>query len=332
MKSIPPVDRNVDELRRALLVGSGLAVIGLQLSLAACDSSQPPGVATAAPLSPTAWSKTMGTFTTKDGTDIYYKDWGKGPVVTMSHGWPLSSDSWEAHMFFLASNGYRVIAHDRRGHGRSAQPSDGNDMDTYSDDLAQLLDHLDVKDATMIGFSTGGGEVARYIGRHGSKRLKKAVLISAIPPLMLKTEANPLGTPIEAFDGLRKAFLENRSKFFRDIPSGPFYGFNKQGATPDQGLIDFWWLQGMQGGYKGTYECIKVFSETDLTEDLKKIDIPTLLIHGDADQVVPIDAAARRGVKLIKDSKLLVYEGAPHGLTDTHRDRLNQDLLAFIRS
>lgn len=274
----------------------------------------------------------MGTFTTKDGTEIYYKDWGKGPIVTLSHGWPLSSDSWEALMFFLVSHGYRAIAHDRRGHGRSAQPSDGNDMDTYADDLAQLLDHLDVKDATMIGFSTGGGEVARYIGRHGTRRLKKAVLISAIPPLMLKTENNPLGTPIEAFDGLRQAFLENRSKFFRDVPSGPFYGFNKPGAKPDQGLIDFWWLQGMQGGYIGTFECIKVFSETDLTEDLKKFDIPTLLVHGDADQVVPIAAAARQGTKLIKDNQLLVYEGAPHGLVDTHRERLHKDLLAFIRS
>ena len=274
----------------------------------------------------------MGTFTTKDGTEIYYKDWGTGPVVTFSHGWPLSSDSWEAQMFFMASNGYRAIAHDRRGHGRSAQPSEGNDMDTYADDLAQLLDHLDVKDATMIGFSTGGGEVARYIGRHGTKRLKKAVLVSAIPPLMLKTEGNPLGTPIEVFDGLRKAFLENRSQFFIDIPSGPFYGFNRPGAKPVQGLIDFWWLQGMMGGYKGTYECIKVFSETDLTEDLKKFDIPTLIVHGDADQVVPIAAAARQSTKLIKDNKLLVYEGAPHGLTDTHRDRLNADLLAFIRS
>ncbi|UGB39812.1 alpha/beta fold hydrolase [Frateuria soli] len=274
----------------------------------------------------------MGTFTTKDGTEIYYKDWGKGPIITFSHGWPLSSDSWEAQMFYFASHGYRAIAHDRRGHGRSAQPSDGNDMDTYADDLAQLLDHLDVRDATMVGFSTGGGEVARYIGRHGTRRLKKAVLVSAIPPLMLKTENNPLGTPIEAFDGLRKAFLENRSKFFRDIPSGPFYGFNKPGAQPDQGLIDFWWLQGMQCGYKATYECIKVFSETDLTEDLKKFDIPTLIVHGDADQVVPIVASARQGTKLIKDNKLLVYEGAPHGLTDTHRDRLNNDLLAFIRS
>ena len=320
-----------DERRRAFLLGTSAASVGLLLPLGGCYRPQPSGVA-AEPPSPNSWSKTMGTFTTKDGTEIYYKDWGKGPIVTFSHGWPLSSDSWEAQMFYFASHGYRAIAHDRRGHGRSAQPSDGNDMDTYADDLAQLLDHLDVKDATMVGFSTGGGEVARYIGRHGTRRLKKAVLVSAIPPLMLKTENNPLGTPIEAFDGLRKAFLENRSKFFRDIPSGPFYGFNKPGAKPDQGLIDFWWLQGMQCGYKATYECIKVFSETDLTEDLKKFDIPTLIVHGDADQVVPIVASARQGTKLIKDNKLLVYEGAPHGLTDTHRDRLNADLLAFIRS
>lgn len=333
MKPISVTDHNVDELRRGLLLGSGLAAISLLLPLGGCDRSHLPTVAmTPSPPPPNTWSKTMGTFTTKDGTEIYYKDWGKGPIVTFSHGWPLSSDSWEAHMFFLASKGYRTIAHDRRGHGRSAQPSEGNDMDTYADDLAQLLDHLDVKDATMVGFSTGGGEVARYIGRHGTKRLKKAVLISAIPPLMLKTESNPLGTPIEVFDGLRKAFLENRSKFFRDIPSGPFYGFNKPGATPDQGLIDFWWLQGMQGGYKATYECIKVFSETDLTEDLKKFDIPTLIVHGEADQVVPIIASARQSARLIKNNKLLVYEGAPHGLVDTHRNRLNKDLLAFIQS
>jgi non-heme chloroperoxidase len=322
----------VNQLRRALLVSSGLSALALQFPLAGCSQDAP--TTPPAPVTPTPLprSATMGTFTTKDGTEIYYKDWGTGPVVTFSHGWPLSSDSWEAQMFFMASNGYRAIAHDRRGHGRSAQPSEGNDMDTYADDLAQLLDHLDVKDATMIGFSTGGGEVARYIGRHGTKRLKKAVLVSAIPPLMLKTEGNPLGTPIEVFDGLRKAFLENRSQFFIDIPSGPFYGYNRPGAKPVQGLIDFWWLQGMMGGYKGTYECIKVFSETDLTEDLKKFDIPTLIVHGDADQVVPIAAAARQSTKLIKDNKLLVYEGAPHGLTDTHRDRLNADLLAFIRS
>ena len=274
----------------------------------------------------------MGTFTTKDGTEIYYKDWGKGPTLTFSHGWPLSSDSWEALMFFMASNGFRCIAHDRRGHGRSSQTSEGNDMDTYADDLAQLLDHLDVRDATMIGFSTGGGEVARYLGRHGSKRVKKAVLISAIPPLMLKTPSNPQGTPIEVFDGLRKAFLADRGQFFRDIPSGPFYGFNRPGAKPVQSLIDFWWLQGMTGGYKNTYECIKVFSETDLTEDLKRFDVPTLLVHGSGDQVVPIDAAARAASKLIKENKLLVYEDAPHGLVDTHRDRLNADLLAFIRA
>lgn len=274
----------------------------------------------------------MGTFTTKDGTEIYYKIWGEGPTLTFSHGWPLSSDSWEAHMFFMASNGYRCIAHDRRGHGRSSQPSGGNDMDTYADDVAALFDHLDVKDATMIGFSTGGGEVARYIGKHGSKRVKKAVLISAIPPLMLKTAANPKGTPIEVFDGLRKSFLADRSQFFRDVPSGPFYGFNLPGVKPIQSLIDFWWLQGMMGGYKNTYECIKVFSETDLTEDLKRFDVPTLLVHGAADQIVPIDAAARAAAKIIKDNKLLVYEGAPHGLVDTYRDRLNADLLAFIRA
>lgn len=274
----------------------------------------------------------MSTFTTQDGTQIWFKDWGAGPAVVFSHGWPLTADSWESQMAFLVANGFRCIAHDRRGHGRSSQPSEGNDMDHYADDLAQLLDHLDVKDATLIGFSTGGGEVARYIGRHGTKRLKKAALISAVPPLMLKTDANPGGLPIEVFDGLRAAFTADRSQFFRDVPSGPFFGYNRPGATPSQGAIDFWWLQGMMGGYKNTYECIKAFSETDFTEDLKKFDVPTLIVHGDDDQVVPIDAAGRASAQLVPDAKLIVYPGAPHGITDTHKDKLNADLLDFLQS
>ncbi|MFC5578059.1 alpha/beta fold hydrolase [Lysobacter niabensis] len=274
----------------------------------------------------------MGTITTKDGTQIYYKDWGSGPVVVFSHGWPLTADSWEAQMFFLAANGFRCLAHDRRGHGRSSQPSEGNDMDHYADDLAELLEKLDVRDATLVGFSTGGGEVARYIGRHGTSRLRKAALVSAVPPLMVKTDRNPGGLPIEVFDGFRKAFLADRAQFFRDVPSGPFFGYNRPGAKPSQGAIDFWWLQGMMGGHKNTYECIKAFSETDFTEDLKKFDVPTLIIHGDDDQVVPIDAAGRASAKLVKDARLIVYEGAPHGITDTHKDRLNADLLAFLQS
>jgi non-heme chloroperoxidase len=269
--------------------------------------------------------------TTKDGTKIYYKDWGSGRPIVFSHGWPLTADSWEAQMFFLASKGFRCIAHDRRGHGRSSQPSEGNDMDTYADDLAVLLKQLDLKKVVLIGFSTGGGEVARYIGRHGTKRVAKAVLVSSVPPLMVKTESNPGGLPIEVFDGFRSAFLADRSQFFKDVPSGPFFGFNRSGAKVSQGMIDSWWLQGMMGGHKNTYECIKAFSETDFTKDLKKFDVPTLIIHGDDDQVVPIDAAGRASAKIIKGAKLIVYPGAPHGITDTHKDQLNADLLEFIK-
>ena len=274
----------------------------------------------------------MSLFTTQAGVELYYKDWGSGPVVVFCHGWPLNSDSWESQMLFLAEHGYRCIAHDRRGHGRSSQPWDGNDMDHYADDLAELLEHLDVRDATLFGFSTGGGEVARYIGRHGTGRVKKAGLISAVPPLMLKTERNPGGLPRDVFDGLRAAQRANRSQFYRDVPSGPFYGFNRPGAEPSQGLIDAWWMQGMMGGHKNTYDSIKAFSETDFTEDLKKFDIPTLIIHGDDDQVVPIDAAGRASAKLIPQARLIEYPGAPHGLTDTHKDRVNADLLAFLQS
>ena len=270
---------------------------------------------------------------TADGVQLYYKDWGpkNGPVVTFSHGWPLNSDSWESQMLFLASKGYRVVAHDRRGHGRSSQPWDGNDMDHYADDLAAVINALDLKNVTLVGFSTGGGEVARYIGRHGTGRVKKAVLVSAVPPLMLKTADNPGGVALEVFDGLRKGSLDNRSQLYLDIASGPFFGFNRPGAKPNQGLIQSFWVQGMQAGHKDTYDSIAAFSATDFRADLKKFDVPTLVVHGDDDQIVPIDNAGRSAAKLIPGAKLLVYPGAPHGLTDTHKDRLNQDLLTFLQ-
>ncbi len=274
----------------------------------------------------------MSTITTQDGTQLYYKDWGTGQPVVFSHGWPLSADSWEAQMLFLASNGYRCIAHDRRGHGRSSQPWNGNEMDTFADDLATLIETLDLKDAVLIGFSMGGGEVARYIGRHGTKRLAKAALISAVPPLMLKTEANPGGLPIEKFDEIRQGAMADRSQLYQDIASGPFFGANRPGAKVSQGMIDSFWLQGMQAGHKNTFDCIKAFSETDFTEDLKKFDVPTLIIHGDDDQIVPIGAAALSSAKLVRNATLKIYPGAPHGLADTHKDQLNADLLAFLLS
>ena len=273
----------------------------------------------------------MSTFTTKDRTQIYYKDWGEGQPVVFSHGWPLSSDAWESQMFFLASNGYRCIAHDRRGHGRSSQPWNGNDMDTYADDLAELFELLDLRDAIMIGHSTGGGEVARYIGRHGTERVAKAVLVDAVPPLMLKTDSNPGGLPIEVFDGFRKAYLADRSQFFLDTASGPFFNFNRPGAKVSQGLIYTWWLQGMMSGFKNAYDCIKAFSETDFTEDLKKFDVPTLIIHGDDDQIVPIGAAGLLSAKLVKNSTLKIYPGGSHSPQDINREQLNADLLAFAR-
>lgn len=273
----------------------------------------------------------MSTVTTKDGTEIYYKDWGTGKPIVFSHGWPLCSDSWESQLLHLASNGFRCIAHDRRGHGRSTQTWDGNEMDTYADDLATVIEKLNLKDIMLVGFSTGGGEVARYIGRYGTKRVSKVVLASSVPPLMLRTPANPLGLPLEVFDGFRAASLENRSQLYLDAAAGPFFGFNRPGAKFSQGTVNSFWMQGMMSGHKNAYDCIKAFSETDFTEDLKKFDIPTLIIHGDDDQIVPIDASARSAAKLIPKAKLIVYPGAPHGITDTHRDRFNADLLAFAK-
>ena len=274
----------------------------------------------------------MGTMITKDGTQIYYKDWGTGQSVVFSHGWPLSADSWEAQMLFLASNGYRCIAHDRRGHGRSSQPWDGNNMDTYADDLSELIEKLDLKDATLIGFSAGGGEVARYIGRYGTKRVTKIVLVAAVPPMRLKTAANPDGEPIEKFDKTRNGSIADRSQFYKDIASGPFFGANRPGSQVSQGTMDSFWLQGMQAGHKNTFDCIKAFSETDFTEDLKQFDVPTLIIHGDDDQIVPINSTSLRSAKLIKNATLKIYAGAPHGLAYTHKDQLNADLLAFLKS
>jgi non-heme chloroperoxidase len=279
----------------------------------------------------TAVETSVSTISTKDGTRIYYKDWGRGQPLVFSHGWPLTADAWDAQMVFLASRGYRCIAHDRRGHGRSSQPWGGNEMDTYADDLATLVEALDLRDAIHVGHSTGGGEVARYLGRHGTKRVAKAVLISAVPPLMLKTAANPGGLPIEAFDQIRAGVAADRSQFFKDL-SLPFYGFNRDGAKVSQGVRDSFWMQGMLAGHKSALDCIKAFSETDFTEDLTKIDVPTLILHGDDDQIVPIRASAMMSSKLVKGSTLKVYPGLSHGMCTVNADQINSDLLAFVKA
>lgn len=273
----------------------------------------------------------MSRITTSDGTEIYYKDWGEGPVVTFSHGWPLNADAWDAQMFFLMRHGFRVVAHDRRGHGRSGQPTSGNDMDGYADDLAAVVEALDLTDAVLVGHSTGGGEVARYLGRHGSGRVAKAVLVSAVPPLMLKTEANPEGLPIEVFDDMRASLVKDRSQFYRDLAI-QFYGVNRPGAEVSQGVLDQFWLWSMQAGLMNAYDSIRAFSETDFTEDLKRMDVPTLVVHGEDDQIVPVHDAGKKSAKLVKGAKEIYYPGAPHGLQDTHGDQLNDDLLAFLRS
>jgi len=273
----------------------------------------------------------MSTIKTKDGTEIYYKDWGNGQPVVFSHGWPLSADAWDPQMLFLGQKGYRVIAHDRRGHGRSGQPWNGNNMDQYADDLAELMDALDLKDAIMVGHSTGGGEVAHYIGRHGQKRVAKAVLVGAVPPLMLKTDANPGGLSKQVFDDIRRGVFADRAQFYKDLTL-PFYGYNRPGAKVSEGVRESFWLQGMMGGIKGQYDCIKEFSEVDYTPDLKKIDVPTLIVHGDDDQIVPMADSSMLTAKIVKNATLKVYKGAPHGLATTHQDQLNDDLLAFIKA
>jgi non-heme chloroperoxidase len=314
--------------RRNMLVQAAVGAAGAGLAAVHATAGA------AAPSATTAGKGSIignggGFITVADGTRIHYKDFGTGPAIVFSHGWPLQGDAWEDQMFFLAGHGYRVIAHDRRGHGLSSQPWNGNDMDTYADDLATVLNALDIKNAMLVGHSTGGGEVARYIGRHGSKRVAKAVLVSAVPPQMVKSPTNPNGLPLSVFDGIRAGVQADRSQFFMDL-SLPFYGFNRKDAKPSQGERETFRAQGMQCGLKGVYDCIKQFSETDFTADLKKMDVPTLVIHGSDDQIVPIDAAGKASAKLVKNAKLVIYEGAPHGIPTTHKDRLNADLLAFV--
>jgi non-heme chloroperoxidase len=303
--------------------------------LLAASSLAIAAAATAAPGGPVASPQPVSLpyIAANDGTPLYYKDWGprNGPVVAFSHGWPLSSDSWEAQMLFLAERGFRVIAHDRRGHGRSGQPWAHNTMDQYADDLAAVLGTLNVRDVTLVGFSTGGGEVTRYIGRHGTDRVGKLVLVSAVTPIMVKTADNPNGVPLEVFDGLRKASLDNRSQLYKDVASGPFFGFNRPGAKSSSGLIDSFWAQGMQASHKATFDSIKAFSESNFVEDLKRVNVPTLVIHGTDDQIVPIETTGRATARLVKGARLIEYAGGPHGITDTHKDRLNQDLLDFVK-
>jgi non-heme chloroperoxidase len=322
----------VNRHRRRVLVGTGAvaaAALAVPLmSMATAQASTPPAPAQ----SRRGHNMGSSTITTRDGVTIFYKDWGTGQPIVFSHGWPLSGDDWDTHMLFFLSKGYRVIAHDRRGHGRSTQTADGNDMDHYAADLAALTEALDLHDAIHIGHSTGGGEVARYVAQHGQQRTAKIVLISAVPPVMVKKDSNPGGLPIEVFDGLRGQLAANRAQFYRDIPSGPFYGYNRAGAKPMDGVIDNWWRQGMIGGAKAQYDCIKAFSETDFTEDLKKIGQPALVLHGDDDQIVPYKDAALLSAKLLKNATLKIYPGFPHGMPTTHADVLDVDILAFIKA
>ncbi|AGA08902.1 putative hydrolases or acyltransferases (alpha/beta hydrolase superfamily) (plasmid) [Sinorhizobium meliloti GR4] len=317
-------------ISRRTVLGGAAGAVGA--SLLGSPTFAPVSTANAQTQQPSAEEKTMGTIITRDGTQIFYKDWGKGQPVVFHHGWPLSADDWDNQMLFFLGKGYRVIAHDRRGHGRSTQTATGNDMDTYAADVAELAEALDLRDAIHVGHSTGGGEVTRYVAQHGKGRVAKAVIISAIPPVMLKSDSNPGGLPIEVFDDLRAQLAANRAQFYLDVPTGPFYGFNREDAKVSPGLIQNWWRQGMIGGAIAHYECIKVFSETDFTEDLKKIDVPVLVMHGDDDQIVPIADAALLSIKLLKHGTLKVYKGLPHGMCSTHPDIINPDLLAFFQA
>src|SRR5580658_3323439 len=316
--------------RREILIGgaAAVAVAGFPLSAAI---GQPNPAGAPAPQKQFRGETHMNRITTKDGTSIFYKDWGTGPTVVFSHGWPLNADAWDAQMLFLGQRDYRVVAHDRRGHGRSGQTWAGNKYDTFADDFAELLEKLDLKDVTLVGHSMGGGEVARYIGRHGNERVKKVVIIGGIPPVMLKSDKNPGGLPMSVFDGIRAGLVADRSQFYKDV-SAPFYGYNKPDAKPSQGVRDMFWLQGMQSSVVASYECVKAFSETDFTEDLKKIDVPTLIIHGDADQIVPIADSAYLSAKIVKNATLKVIPGAPHGLCTTHADQINAELLGFLKT
>jgi non-heme chloroperoxidase len=314
--------------RRDVLVAGLMATVTAALPVAPAHASNR---ATEPTPTQSRGTHTVDTIISKDGTPLYYKDWGRGPAVTFSHGWPLNSDAWDGQMLFLAQNGFRVVAHDRRGHGRSGQASTGNDMNGYADDLAVVIETLDLRNVTLVGHSTGGGEVVRYIGRHGTKRVAKVVLIAAVPPLMVKTAANPEGMPLEVFDSIRASVFKDRAQYYKDLAI-QFYGTNQPGTQVSQGVLDQFWLWSMQSGLKNAYECIKAFSETDFHEDLEKIDVPTLVMHGEDDQIVPVHASARKSARLVKGAKALYYPGAPHGLTATHQDQVNADLLAFLKA
>jgi non-heme chloroperoxidase len=324
MSASPP---SVTTTRRDVLAASVVVAATAGLSAAAANAARQKPT----PSSQRQGTQSVNTITSKDGTQIYFKDWGRGPVITFSHGWPLNADMWDGQMLFLAQQGFRVVAHDRRGHGRSEQAFSNNDMNGYADDLAAVIETLDLKNVTLVGHSTGGGEVARYIGRHGTKRVSKAVLIAAVPPIMLKTTANPEGLPMEVFDGIRAGVTRDRSQYYKNLAIA-FYGANREGAKVSQGTLDQFWLWSMQCGLKNAYESIKAFSETDFTEDLKKFDVPTLVLHGEDDQIVPVHDSARKSARLIKGAKDIYYPGAPHGITATHQDQINADLMAFLRS